>query len=94
MSRKFSNLEVTKLLTTKLKAMGKFTKIPSEIRNFFTEKRRASVMEAFTQLVESLSVDNKSLGGDKRVNCRLTNIQIFQLLLLMPFLPSGNFRIK
>ncbi len=94
MSRKFSNLEVTKLLTTRLKAMGKFTKIPPEIRNFFTEKRRASVMEALTKLVESLSGDNKSLGGDKRVNCRLTNIQIFQLLLLMPFLPSGNFRIK
>lgn len=91
MSRKFSNLEMTKLLTTKLKALGKFTKIPSEIRNFFTEKRRASVMEAFTQLVESLSVDNKSLGGDKRVNCRLTNIQIFQLLLLMPFFAVKGF---
>lgn len=91
MSRKFSNLEVTKLLTTKLKAMGRFTKIPSEIRNFFTEKRCASVMEAFTKLVESLSVDNKSLGGDKRVNCRLTNIQIFQLLLLMPFFAVREF---
>lgn len=66
MSRKFSNLEVNKLLTTKLKAMGKGTKIPSEIRDFFSEKRRASVMEAITRLIESLSVDNKSLGGDKR----------------------------
>lgn len=91
MSRKFSNLEVTKLLTTKLKAMGKFTKIPSEIRNFFSEKRRASVMEAFTRLVESLTVDNKSLGGEKRVNCQLTNIQIFQLLLLMPFFAVKGF---
>ncbi len=48
-------------------------------------------MEALTKLVESLSVDNKSLGGDKRVNCRLTNIQIFQLLLLMPFFAVREF---
>lgn len=48
-------------------------------------------MEALTKLVESLSGDNKSLGGDKRVNCRLTNIQIFQLLLLMPFFAVKGF---
>lgn len=65
--------------------MGKFTKIPSEIRNFFSEKRRASVMEAFTKSVETMSVDNNSLGGAKRVNCQLSNLQIFQLLILLPF---------
>ncbi|MDO5396290.1 MAG: transposase [Bacteroidales bacterium] len=71
--------------------MGKFTKIPSEIRNFFSEKRRASVMEAFTKAVESMSVDNKSLGGVKRDNCQLTNLQIFQLLILLPFFAVKGF---
>lgn len=71
--------------------MGKFTKIPSEIRNFFSGKRRTSVMDAFTKVVESISVDNNLLGGSKRVNCQLTNLQIFQLLLLMPFFAIKGF---
>ena len=71
--------------------MSKFTKIPSEIRNFFSEKRRASVMEAFTKAVESISVDNDLLGGPKRGNCQLTNLQIFQLLILMPFFAVRGF---
>lgn len=71
--------------------MSKFTKIPSEIRNFFSGKRRASVMEAFTKAVESISVDNDLLGGPKRGNCQLTNLQIFQLLILMPFFAVRGF---
>ncbi len=35
-----------------LKAMGKFTNIPSDIRSFFSEKRRSVVMNAFTCLLE------------------------------------------
>ena len=80
MSWKFSNLEVNKLITTKLKAMSKFTKIPSEIRNFFSEKRRSTVMEAFTKLVETLSVDSKMLGGVNRDNCQPTNLQVFHIV--------------
>ena len=83
MSWKFSNLEVTKLINTKLKAMSKFTKIPSEIRNFFSEKRHSTVMEvmeAFTKLIETLSVDSKMLGGVKRDNCQLTNLQVFHIV--------------
>lgn len=71
--------------------MCKFTKIPSEIRNFFTEKRLGSAMEAFTKLVEELSVDNKSLGGKKRDNCKLTNLQIFQIIILLPFFAVRGF---
>lgn len=65
--------------------MSKITKIPSEIRNFFAEKRRSSVMEHFSRLIEDLHVGNRCLGGNKRENCQLTNLQIFQILLLMPF---------
>ena len=39
MSRKMSKLDVTKKHYSKLKAMSKITNIPSEIRNFFSEKR-------------------------------------------------------
>lgn len=68
-----------------LKAMSKFTNIPSDIRSFFSEKRRSVVMNAFTCLLEDINLDCRSLGGMKRENCRLTNLQVFQILVLFPF---------
>lgn len=68
-----------------LKAMSKFTNIPSDIRCFFNEKRRSVVMNAFTCLLEDINLDCRSLGGMKRENCRLTNLQVFQILVLFPF---------
>ena len=65
--------------------MGKFTNIPSDIRSFFSEKRRSVVMNAFTCLLEDINLDCRSLGGIKRENCRLTNLQVFQILVLFPF---------
>lgn len=55
--------------------MSKFTKIPSEIKNLFTEKRQSTVMNEFATLLETLSVDSRCLGGAKRENCQLTNLQ-------------------
>lgn len=68
-----------------LKAMSKFTNIPSDIRSFFNEKRRSVVMNAFICLLEDINLDCRSLGGMKRENCRLTNLQVFQILVLFPF---------
>ena len=76
---------------SKLKAMSKITNIPSEIRNFFSEKRRSIVMDTFTRLLEGLKLDNRSLGGLKRENCQLTNLQVFQILLLFPFFAIKGF---
>ena len=91
MSRKMSKLDVTKKHYSKLKAMSKITNIPSEIRNFFSEKRRSIVMDTFTRLLEGLNLDNRSLGGLKRENCQLTNLQVFQILLLLPFFAIKGF---
>ena len=71
--------------------MSKITNIPSEIRNFFSEKRRSIVMDTFTRLLEGLNLDNRSLGGLKRENCQLTNVQVFQILLLLPFFAIKGF---
>jgi hypothetical protein len=65
--------------------VSKFTNIPSEISNFFTEKRCAPIMNEFLQALESLNLTNRHFGGDKRDNCQLTNLQVFQILVLMPF---------
>ena len=71
--------------------MSKITKIPSEIRNFFSKKRRSAVMDSFTQLLESVNLDCRSLGGIKRDNCQLTNLQVFQILVLLPFFAINGF---
>ena len=71
--------------------MSKITKIPSEIRNILSEKRRCSVMDSFSGLLESLHLDSRCLGGNKRENCQLTNLQLFQILVLMPFFAIKGF---
>lgn len=86
-----SKLDVAKKHYSKLKAISKITNIPSEIRNFFSEKRRSIVMDTFMRLLESLNLDNRSLGGLKRENCQLTNLQVFQILLLLPFFAIKGF---
>ena len=40
--------------------MSKITKIPLEIRNFFSEKRRSAVMDSFTHLLENVNLDCRS----------------------------------
>lgn len=72
--------------------MSKITKIPSEIRNFFSEKRKKTVMDAFCMLLESLPIDSRCLGGNKKENCQLTNLQVFQILVMMPFFAVTGFR--
>ena len=86
-----SKLDVTKKHYSKPKAMSKNTKIPSEIRNFFSENRRSMVMDTFTRLLEGINLDCRSLGGLKRENCQLTNLQVFQILVLLPFFAIKGF---
>lgn len=65
--------------------MSKVTNIPSEIRNFFNKKSDNSQMEAFSKLLESLHIQSRDLGGHKRNNCQLTNLQVFHILVMLPF---------
>lgn len=48
-------------------------------------------MDMFSNLLVSLRFDNRSLGGNKRSNCQLTNLQVFQLIVLMPFFAIKGF---
>lgn len=48
-------------------------------------------MDMFSTLLVSLRFDNRSLGGNKRSNCQLTNLQVFQLIVLMPFFAIKGF---
>ena len=66
--------------------MSKFTKIPSEIRSFFAEKRINPAFSEFTALLEDIRISDNDLGGVKRANCQLTNRQLFQIIILLSFL--------
>lgn len=48
-------------------------------------------MDSFSRLLESLHLDSRCLGGNKRENCQLTNLQLFQILVLMPFFAIKGF---
>ncbi|WP_290539943.1 transposase [Alistipes sp.] len=85
-----SKLDVVKHNYSILKAMSKNTNIPSEICNLFNKNRLPLVVSTFNKLVESLHLGNADLGGRKRENCQLTNLQVFQLLVLMPFFSVVN----
>jgi hypothetical protein len=71
--------------------MRKDTNIPSEIRNFFSEKRCNTAFSAFSKLVETFHFSNKRLGGEKRENSQWSNSQLFLLVLLMPFFEIEKF---
>ena len=48
-------------------------------------------MNAFTHLLENVNLDCRSLGGIKRDNCQLTKLQVFQILVLLPFFAIKGF---
>lgn len=71
--------------------MRKDTKIISEISNFFKGKQQSTLLQAFSMLVERLNMSSKLLGGAKKPNCKLTKLQIFHILLVMPFFEIKGF---
>ena len=71
--------------------MSKSTNIPSEIRNFFTEKRINPAFSKFMTLLEGMKISDKDFGSRKRGNCQLTNLQIFQIILILPFMAVPGF---
>ena len=46
--------------------MSKITKIPSEIRNFFTGKRINPAFSKVMTLLEGMRISDKDLGGKQR----------------------------
>ena len=49
------------------------------------------VMDTSIRLLEGLNWDIRNLGGLKRDNCQLTNLQVFQISLLLPFSAIKDF---
>ncbi len=49
------------------------------------------VMDTSIRLLEGLNWDIRNLGGLKRDKCQLTNLQVFQISLLLPFSAIKDF---
>ena len=45
----------------------------------------------FMTLLEGMRISDKDLGGKKRENCQLTNLQLFQIILILPFMAVPGF---
>lgn len=48
-------------------------------------------MNDLTILLESLHLSDRNFGGSKRENCKLTNLQVFQILVMLPFFAVRGF---
>ena len=63
----------------------KGTNVFSEIGKFFKEKDATSAMNAIMDMMDALSLSEKSLFGiESRCNCKLTQLQLLGLLMLFP----------
>ena len=40
---------------------------------------------------KALRISDKDLGGKKRENCQLTNLQLIQIILILPFMAVPGF---
>ena len=64
---------------------NKVTNIFSEISKFFKENDATSAMNAIMDIANVLRLSEKKLFGKvSRYNCKLTQLQVLQLLLLFP----------
>ena len=81
MSRKFSNLEVPKQLIT----------ITQSHEQNYKNSIGDPAFSKFMTLLEGMRISDKDLGGKKRENCQLTNLQLFQIILILPFMAVPGF---
>lgn len=93
MSRKFSNLEVPKQLITITQSHEQNYKNSIGDPQLFTGKRINPAFSKFMTLLEGMRISDKDLGGKKRENCQLTNLQLFQIILILPFMAVPGFLI-
>lgn len=66
------------------------TNIFSEISTFFSDKERNNAISAIMDVSKHLRLSAKRLSMESRDNCKVTRLQVFQLLLLFPLFMVRN----
>ena len=65
--------------------MCKGTNVFSEIGKFFKEKEAMSAMNAIMDMTKVLNLSEKRLfGAESKCNCKVTQLQVLELLLMFP----------
>ena len=89
-SLKMSNLVIAKRLNSNFKAVNKDTTIISDLRSFFSENENNRAINCIMRVMEHINIRSKQIGVEKKSNCKFTNLQVLNLLVLFPFFIVKN----
>ena len=70
--------------------MSKGTTIISDLRSFFSENDKNRAINAIMRVMECINIRPKQVGTEKKENCKFTNVQVLNLLVLFPFFVVRN----
>ena len=70
--------------------MSKGTTIISDLRSFFSENDKNRAISAIMRVMECIIIRPKQIGAEKKENCKFTNVQVLNLLMLFPFFVVRN----
>ena len=70
--------------------MSKDTTILSDLRNFFSENENNRAINSIMRVMEHINIRSSQIGVEKRENCKLTSLQVLNLLMLFPFFIVKN----
>ena len=70
--------------------MSKGTTIISDLRSFFSEKENNRAINAIMRVMECINIRPSQIGTEKKDNCKYTNVQVLNLLMLFPFFVVRN----
>ena len=70
--------------------MSKVTTIISDLRSFFSENDKNRAINAIMTVMECINIRPSQIGTEKKDNCKFTNVQVLNLLMLFPFFVVRN----
>jgi hypothetical protein len=70
--------------------MPKDRHIISEISSFFSKNDSNKAIDSIMRIVSGLHLRPSLIGIEKQENCKLTSVQVLELLVLFPFFMVKN----
>ena len=70
--------------------MSKGTTIISDLRSFFSENENNRAINSIMRVMECINIRPSQIGTEKKDNCKYTNVQVLNLLMLFPFFVVRN----
>jgi len=70
--------------------MNKGINLVSELQEFFKNQDSSKAVASITRIMNNLTIRRSVIGVDKHKNCKLTFVQVLQLLIVYPFFSVKN----